>query len=421
MSDYILTYSKTKFYPLEPSADDIKIIDIAHALSLMTRANGHFEHFYSVAQHAINCCKEAKKRGFSKRLQLGCLLHDASESYISDLTRPVKKNLSEYFIIEDKLQGLIYEKFGIGDLSEEETTKIREIDDAMLYYEFMDLMDERIYDTKPHIAMEHDFSERNFKDVENEFIRLYQFLAKERETYSFVGIDGCKEGWVVVNITEDGFEIEVFKNIEEICLKYRDSDSIIVDMPIGLQETKNDVRPDGDARKVLSSRSSCVFNTPCRQAIYEKDYYLANETNKSILDKGISKQSFAICKKIREIDEFLYKSPEFVDKIKEGHPEVSFTMLNFNGVIARPIYENKKTEIGMQKRFEVLSRYYNKTEDIKALIYADLRLSRIKDDVIDSLCLAVTGMLGINNGFKTIPEKPMKDRRGIVMQMVYAY
>jgi hypothetical protein len=59
MSDYILTYSKTKFYPLEPVKEDIKIEDIAHALSLMTRANGHFKHFYSVAQHSISCCREA--------------------------------------------------------------------------------------------------------------------------------------------------------------------------------------------------------------------------------------------------------------------------------------------------------------------------------------------------------------------------
>ena len=40
MSGYILTYTKTRFYPLEPVAEDIKIEDIAHALSMMTRARG---------------------------------------------------------------------------------------------------------------------------------------------------------------------------------------------------------------------------------------------------------------------------------------------------------------------------------------------------------------------------------------------
>lgn len=176
MSDYILTYTKTKFYPLEPRIDDIKIEDIAHALSLMTRANGHFKHFYSVAQHSINCYKEAKTRNYSKAVQLGCLLHDASESYISDLTRPVKKNFSQYFIIEEKLQRLIYEKYGLGNISEEGLKKIEEIDDAILYYEFLEFMEEKIFDEELYIAMKHDFSQRDFVSVENEFIDAYRNL-----------------------------------------------------------------------------------------------------------------------------------------------------------------------------------------------------------------------------------------------------
>jgi 5'-deoxynucleotidase YfbR-like HD superfamily hydrolase len=126
MSDYILTFSKIKFYPLDPLKDDIKIEDIAHSLSLMTRANGHFSHFYSVAQHSVNCCKEAQSRGYSDEVQLGCLLHDASESYISDLTRPVKQHFPEYFIIEEKLQKLTYDKFGLVDLSTEDLNKTKD-------------------------------------------------------------------------------------------------------------------------------------------------------------------------------------------------------------------------------------------------------------------------------------------------------
>ena len=70
MSDYIITYTKIKFFPLAPIKEDIHIDDIAHALSLMTRANGHFPEFYSVAQHCIACCKEAITRGYSNKLAL---------------------------------------------------------------------------------------------------------------------------------------------------------------------------------------------------------------------------------------------------------------------------------------------------------------------------------------------------------------
>jgi len=176
MSDYILTYSKIKFFPLEPVKEDIKIEDIAHSLSLMTRANGHCRHFYSVAQHSIHCFKEAKSRGYSIREQLGCLLHDASESYISDLTRPVKRNMPEYFAIEEKLQSVIYERFGLGDLLDVELQHIEDVDDTLLHYEFEELMNFPIFEVPPSKATEHDFSHRDFADVEKEFLNIFSFI-----------------------------------------------------------------------------------------------------------------------------------------------------------------------------------------------------------------------------------------------------
>lgn len=87
---YITTYSKIHFTPLAPKKSQILIEDIVHAQSLMTRANGHFPEFYSVAQHSIACGREAIARGYSGRLVLACLIHDGSEAYLSDITRPVK-------------------------------------------------------------------------------------------------------------------------------------------------------------------------------------------------------------------------------------------------------------------------------------------------------------------------------------------
>ena len=95
----IKTYTGIMFDPLEPNAALIRIEDIAHALAMLCRANGHFKSFYSVGQHCINCAEEAAARGYSARVQLGCLLHDGSEAYLSDVTRPVKKALSKYLEI----------------------------------------------------------------------------------------------------------------------------------------------------------------------------------------------------------------------------------------------------------------------------------------------------------------------------------
>ena len=90
MTDYITTYTGDHFDPTLPEAEHLHIEDIAHALSLICRGNGHVKTFFSVGSHCINCAKEAAARGYSDRLVLACLLHDASEAYLSDVPRPLR-------------------------------------------------------------------------------------------------------------------------------------------------------------------------------------------------------------------------------------------------------------------------------------------------------------------------------------------
>ena len=169
--DYITTYKKIHFTPLSPNPNDILIEDIAHALSLMCRANGHFPTFHSVAQHCIECCNEAKARGLSDRIALACLLHDASEAYLADITRPVKKSLPNYKQIEDHLLEVIFKKY-LGTLTNIEKSYVKEIDNTLLYYEFYHFMDEELLE-KSKITSSPDFSERSFKEVENEYLKLF--------------------------------------------------------------------------------------------------------------------------------------------------------------------------------------------------------------------------------------------------------
>ena len=70
MAEHISTFSGVHFAPLAPHREDILVADIAHALSLMTRANGHFPEFYSVAQHCLDCAAEAKAEGLTERSSL---------------------------------------------------------------------------------------------------------------------------------------------------------------------------------------------------------------------------------------------------------------------------------------------------------------------------------------------------------------
>lgn len=64
MSEYITTYTGLHFRPTEPDSDLIRIQDIAHALSLICRGNGHVQTFLVLWESIVLLCK----RGSSERI-----------------------------------------------------------------------------------------------------------------------------------------------------------------------------------------------------------------------------------------------------------------------------------------------------------------------------------------------------------------
>lgn len=179
MKGCITTFSKVRFNVLDPDQGDILIEDIAHALSLMTRANGHFSDFFSVAQHSLQCAREAIARNYVPQVALACLLHDGSEAYLSDLTRPVKQNMVMYLQIEEQLQNAIYEKF-LGEIpKEEEVILLKHIDDACLYYEFKHFMKEPIMLQEPIMMSDPVYDFVPMKEVEQEFLQLFHELTEQ--------------------------------------------------------------------------------------------------------------------------------------------------------------------------------------------------------------------------------------------------
>lgn len=177
--NYITTIGGKSFNPLCPSADDIDIDDIAHSLSLICRANGHFKQFFSVARHCINCAAEAHARGYSSRIQLLSLLHDSTEAYIGDMTRPLKRQLDYYCECENKLYAVILSAFDIATPSTEENFAVKDIDDCMLYHEFYTFNGDCLFDNAPPIHIEIKKSEKDFCTTKKEYLELYYKLYKE--------------------------------------------------------------------------------------------------------------------------------------------------------------------------------------------------------------------------------------------------
>ena len=176
--EYLMLFAK---YSGTAASKAVYLEDIAHALSLVCRGGGQIRWFYSVGQHSINCAHEALARGWSDRMALACLLHDASECYISDVIRPVKVHLQNYLEIESMIMDAIWEKFHLDDLTDEENQKWKQIDNEILELELKTLMKgEKDREIIP-LSSTPDLSERTFSSVEKEFkelaLELFQKLS----------------------------------------------------------------------------------------------------------------------------------------------------------------------------------------------------------------------------------------------------
>ncbi len=130
--DWMQTYTGKKFWPIDPRPEEIDIKDIAHALSMMCRYNGHCRKFYSVAEHSF-----IVSHFVPEEFALWGLLHDASEAYIADIVRPAKRFMPEYTKTESKIMGAVCRKF---ELSILQPPIVKEVDVRICVDEAKSLM-----------------------------------------------------------------------------------------------------------------------------------------------------------------------------------------------------------------------------------------------------------------------------------------
>ena len=111
--DFIGTYSNKEFHFLNPSPEEVEIGDIANALSNLCRYSGHVSNFYSVAEHCVIMADWVLSKGLEPETALCALMHDASEAYLVDIPRPIKPYLEGYLEMEEKIQEVIFTKYGV--------------------------------------------------------------------------------------------------------------------------------------------------------------------------------------------------------------------------------------------------------------------------------------------------------------------
>lgn len=131
---WIVTASDVQFELFSPAPVMVRIVDIAHALANLCRFNGHTQDFYSVAQHSV-----IVSRNVPDHLALAALLHDASEAYLGDMVRPLKRSMPAYREAEANVERVIEEAFGLA-LTDEDRAIIKFADERALMTERRDLL-----------------------------------------------------------------------------------------------------------------------------------------------------------------------------------------------------------------------------------------------------------------------------------------
>ena len=128
----IQTRHGNQFDPKTSKISHIDINDIAHALSNICRYTGHTRRFYSVAEHSVLTYRLAAFHWPNDlEVQWACLLHDATEAYIGDISTPLKQLLPNFNEIEKILAESIADEFNI-KTTRDIQRKVKQVDKEAL-------------------------------------------------------------------------------------------------------------------------------------------------------------------------------------------------------------------------------------------------------------------------------------------------
>lgn len=232
-----------------------------------------------------------------------------------------------------------------------------------------------------------------------------------------VGVDGCRAGWFAVVLEGEAWQTHLYATILALWRAQQDAARILIDIPIGLPE-RRERACDGAARQVLGVRRSSVFSVPVREAVYAPTYAQANAVNEQAVGKKLSKQSWNITPKIREVDLLLFSEHPAREVLYETHPEVLFWALNGG----QPMAHAKRRRVdlrfvGLNERLALLQAYFPQA----SALYEDAlrrypRRQLGRDDVVDALAAAVAARM---TPHATLPPQPERDVHDLPMQIVY--
>jgi predicted RNase H-like nuclease len=164
-------------------------------------------------------------------------------------------------------------------------------------------------------------------------------LAERRRAIRAAGVDLARGALAVVVLEDtrvvDAFRCETFADALLV-----DAEVVGVDVPIGMPQA-GARSADEEARRFVGERASSVFPTPIREVLEAPTYADARRVATELTGKSISAQTYALGRRILEVDEHAHRD----ERVIEVHPEVSFHEL-----ARRPLASKHRLEGLVERR-----------------------------------------------------------------------
>lgn len=234
---------------------------------------------------------------------------------------------------------------------------------------------------------------------------------------TILGLDGSKgERWVVAtsDLKLKRITFNVVTSLDTILQKPRTRDQVaVLDIPIGLCSEEREC--DKAARQLLRPhRHNSVFSPPCPEACKDAAtstgtiltrHQSASDINRQHTTRGISRQAFSIAPRIWEVNRLITKAHQA--SVREGHPEVSFALMNG----CRPLAHHKATRKGQHERLALLRAHRMDVDPSNRSLPG-----AAEDDIIDAAAMLWTAWR-VHRGIAVrLPaDKVQRGARGLEM------
>ena len=226
------------------------------------------------------------------------------------------------------------------------------------------------------------------------------------------GVDGTPDGWAVVIMKSGRSVIRKVSTLSNIFDAATDFDIITVDVPIGLLDAYEVGGRicDRAARKFLGrARGSSVFPPPIRPVLEATSWEDACIRSRASAPHGkaLTKQTFAILPKIREVDELLQRRRELREVVHEVHPEVCFSEL-----VGNPTTHHKATTLGREERQRALTQPF---PELHLIEKAGRDQGLPIEDILDATVACWSALRLVGGTGRSLPDVVPLDTTGLPM------